>query len=143
MLDTLYLRLALLPMVLVGVFAFAKGDHPERLGMGTYLLGWLASILIQDDGALYQNFQWKMFALDLAMGTTFGFIVWDSRRTWAVWATAIQLLAIMSHIVYLFDVRPPVAAFYTVLNIASYGILLAIFLGTFWAWQERRAAGLE
>ena len=49
----------------------------------------------------------------------------------------------MSHIVYLFDVRPPIAAFYTVLNLSSYGILLTIGIGTFWAWQERRAAGLE
>ena len=41
------------------------------------------------------------------------------------------------------DLRPPIASFYTVLNIASYGILLALAIGTFWAWQERRAAGLE
>jgi hypothetical protein len=34
-------------------------------------------------------------------------------------------------------------AFYTILNLAGYGVLLAIGLGTFWAWQERRAAGLE
>jgi hypothetical protein len=143
MLDTLYLKLALLPMILVGLFAFAKGDEPERLAMGAYLLGWLATILVQDDGRLYQIFQWKLFALDVAMGIAFGYVVWQSRRTWAVWATAMQLLVIMSHIVYLFDVRPPIAAFYTVVNLASYGILVAIGVGTFWAWQERRAAGLE
>jgi hypothetical protein len=34
-------------------------------------------------------------------------------------------------------------AFYTVLNLAGYGILAAIAVGTFWAWQDRRAAGLE
>ena len=141
--DTLYLKIALLPMILVGIFAFAKGDEPERLGMGAYLLGWLAGVLVQDDGQLYQNFQWSMFLLDCAMTATFAFIVWRSRRTWTVWALAIQLLVVMSHIVYLFDVRPPIAAFYTVLNIASYGILLTIGIGTFWAWQERRAAGLE
>lgn len=130
-------------MVLIGIFAFAKGDQPERLGMGTYLLGWLATALVQDDGQVYQQFQWKMFALDLTMVTVFGFIVWQSKRTWIVWATAIQLLVVMSHIVYLVDVRPPAAAFYTVVNLASYGILVTIGVGTFWAWQERRAAGLE
>jgi hypothetical protein len=30
-----------------------------------------------------------------------------------------------------------------VINLASTGILSAIAVGTFWAWQERRAAGLE
>lgn len=143
MLDTLYTRLFLALVVAIGVFSFAKGDEPERLGMGAYLLGWLASILVQDDGLLYRNFQWKLFALDLAMCTAFGFIVWRSRRSWAVWATAIQLLVVMSHVVYLVDVRPPIAAFYTVLNLASYAILLTLGIGTFWAWQERRAAGLE
>jgi len=143
MLDTLYLQIALLPMILVGFFAFAKGDAPERNSMGVYLLGWLAGILVQDDGQLYKNFQWSMFLLDCAMAGTFAFLIWQSRRAWLTWALAIQLLVVMSHIVYLFDVRPPVAAFYTVLNLASYGILLTIGIGTFWAWQERRAAGLE
>lgn len=143
MLDTLYLQVALLPMILVGIFAFAKGDAPERLVMGAYLLGWLAGVLVQDDGQLYKNFQWTMFLLDCAMAATFAFVVWKFRKTWTVWALAIQLIVVMSHIVYLFDVRPPIAAFYTVLNLASYGILLTIGVGTFWAWQDRRSAGLE
>lgn len=143
MLDTLYLKIALLPMILVGIFAFAKGDAPERLGMGGYLLGWLASILVQDDGQLYEVFQWKMFLIDLGIAGLFGYLVWRWSRTWIVWATALQLLTVMSHIVYLFDVRPPEAAFYTVANLVSYGIIVCIGIGTFWAWQERRAAGLE
>jgi hypothetical protein len=143
MLDTLYLKIALVPLILVGIFAFAKGDAPERLAMGVYLLGWFAGILVQDEGQLYRNFQWMVFVLDVGMAGTFAFIVWQSRRAWLTWALAIQLLVVMSHIVYLFDVRPPVAAFYTVLNLSSYGILLTIGIGTFWAWQERRAAGLE
>ena len=35
------------------------------------------------------------------------------------------------------------SAFIAVVNLASLGILLSIAVGTFWAWQERRAAGLE
>ena len=46
MLDTLYSQIGLLPMVLVGIFAFTKGDEPERLAMGAYLLGWMAGMLI-------------------------------------------------------------------------------------------------
>jgi ABC-type transport system involved in cytochrome c biogenesis permease subunit len=49
----------------------------------------------------------------------------------------------MSHVLTLVDIRPPVSAFYAVINLASTGILLSIAVGTFWAWQERRAAGLE
>ena len=54
-----------------------------------------------------------------------------------------NLLAVMSHFMVMLDLRTPMSAFYTVVNLASYGIIIAIAVGTFFAWQERRAAGLE
>ncbi len=143
MLDTVYSQIGLLPMVLVGILAFAKGDEPERLAMGAYLLGWMAGMLVQDDAGLGRNFKPGLLALDTVMLLVFGGIAWKFRRTWPVWAAALQLVVIMSHFVILFDLRPTIAAFYTVLNLASYGIMAAIGIGSFWAWQERRAAGLE
>lgn len=143
MLDTLYSQIFLLPMVLVGLLAFLKGDEPERLGMGTYILGWMAGLLIQDDASLHNNFQPGLIALDVIMILVFGGLAWKFRRSWPIWAASLQLVIIMSHLVLLFDLRPSIAAFYTVLNLASYGILLTIGIGSFWAWQERRAAGLE
>ncbi len=143
MLDTLYSQIGLLPMVLVGILAFTKGDEPERLAMGAYLLGWMAGMLLQDDGDLHANWQPALFALDVAMLMVFGGITWKFRRSWPIWAASLQLIIVMSHIVILFDFRPGMSAFYTVMNLASYGILLSIALGSFWAWQERRAAGLE
>lgn len=143
MLDTLYSQIGLLPMVLVGVFAFTKGDEPERLAMGAYLLGWLAGMLIQDDGGLHSNWQPGLFALDVAMLAVFGALAWRYRRTWPIWAASLQLIIVMSHLVILFDLRPGMTSFYTILNLASYGILVAIGAGAFWAWQERKAAGLE
>jgi hypothetical protein len=41
------------------------------------------------------------------------------------------------------DIRPSISSYYTVINLAGYGVLVALAVGTFWAWQERRAAGLE
>ncbi len=143
MLDTLYSQIGLLPMVLIGIFAFLKGDEPERLAMGTYLLGWMAGLLLQDDNALVANWQPALFALDSAMLFVFGAIAWKFRRSWPIWAASLQLVIVMSHLVILFDLRPGMSAFYTVVNLASYGILVAIGVGAFWAWQERRAAGLE
>ena len=56
---------------------------------------------------------------------------------------ALQALAVVSHVMNLFILGPSKNAFYTVLSLTSYGILVALAIGTFWAWQERRAAGLE
>jgi hypothetical protein len=143
MLDTLYSQIGLLPMVLAAILAFAKGDEPERLAMGAYLLGWMAGMLIQDSANLHRNFQPGLLGLDVVMLIVFGSVAWKFKRTWPIWAAALQLVIIMSHLVILFDLRLSMAAFYTVLNLASYGILAAIGIGSFWAWQERRAAGLE
>ena len=143
MLDTLYSQIGLLPMILVGIFAFAKGDEPERLAMGAYLLGWMAGLLLQDDRGLHSNWQPGMFALDVVMLLVLGGLAWKFHRNWPIWAAALQLIIVMSHLVILFGMRAGIMSFYTILNLAGYGVLLAIGLGTFWAWQERRAAGLE
>lgn len=143
MLDTLYVQVFLLPIVAVGIFAFTKGGEAERLTMGAYLLGWMAGLLIQDDTGLHRNWQPGLFAIDMVMLLVFAGVAWKFRRNWPIWAASLQLLIVMSHIVILFDLRTAIAAFYTVVNLASYGILLVIGIGTFWAWQDRRAAGLE
>lgn len=142
MFDTLASQLGAIVVVLVCAFAFLKGDEPERFGAGAYVLLWFASMLVQDGVELYRT-QQSLFALDIAMLGVLGALAWKYRRTWPLWAAALQLLIVMSHIVIYVDVRPPIASFLTVINLAGYGVLIALAVGTFWAWQERRAAGLE
>lgn len=142
MLDTLPTQIGAALTVAVGLFAFWKGDEPEKIGAGSYVFLWFATILIQKDRGI-SNLPWSMFALDTIMLVVLGALAWKSRRTWPVWASALQLLAVASHVMVFVDLRPSMTAFYTVLNIASYGVLLCIAVGSFWAWQERRAAGLE
>lgn len=141
MFDTLAAQLGAVFVVLVCAFAFMKGDEPERIGGGVYVLGWFASLLVQSAN-LYEA-SLGLFAIDVVMLGVLGALVWKSRRAWPVWAAAMQLLIVMSHIVIYVDVRPPVASFVTVINLAGYGVLIALAIGTFWAWQDRRAAGLE
>ena len=142
MLDTLYSQVGALLVVLVVGFAFWKGEEAERIAAGAYGLGWFASMLVQDDGNLY-GAQWSMMAIDFVMLAVLGALVWKSRRGWTVWGTAMQLLVVSSHVMMLVDIRPSISAYYFVINLAGYGVLLAIGVGTFWTWQERRAAGLE
>lgn len=108
MFDTLPAQIGAALMILVGMFAFLKGDEPERIGAGAYLLAWFASLLVQKDGQLF-DIQWGMFAIDIVVLLVFGAMVWRSRRTWPVWACALQLLAVMSHVMIMVDLRTPVA----------------------------------
>lgn len=141
--ENLSQQLFLLPVILVGILAFTKGDDPERFAMGAYLLLWLAAMLVQNQPGSSESLHPALFGLDLVMLLVLGGLAWKYNRSWPIWAASMQLVVIMSHIVLMIDIRPGVAAFYTILNIASYGILFIIGLGSFWAWQERRAAGLE
>ena len=142
MFDTLSTQIGAGLTLLVVAFAFLKGDEPERIAAGGYVILWFASLLIQSDGATGGT-QWSLMAIDAIMLAVFVSLAWKSRRAWPVWAAAFQSLTVMSHILTLVDIRPPVSAFYAVINLASTGILSAIAVGTFWAWQERRAAGLD
>ena len=142
MFDTLPAQIGAGYTIIFVAFAFLKGDEPERIAAGSYVLGWFASLLIQGNGSQGDT-QWGMMALDTIMLAIFAALAWKSHRAWPVWASGLQSLIVMSHVLSLVDVRPPLAAFYAVINLASYGILLVIGIGTFWAWQERRAAGLE
>lgn len=142
MFDTLTTQIGAGLTVLVVAFAFLKGDEPERIASGAYVLGWFASLLIQSDGGV-PGTQWGLMAIDTIMLLVLVALAWKGRRSWPVWAAALQSLIVMSHVLTLVDIRPPMSAFVAVINLASAGILLVIAIGTFWAWQERRAAGLE
>lgn len=142
MFDTLYSQIGAGVAILIVAFAFLKGDEPEKIGAGAFMIGWLASLLVQDDSALHGP-QWGMMAIDLVCLAIYLALAWKSRRAWPAWASGLQSLAVASHLLILVDQRVPLSSFYTVIALAGYGILLALAIGTFWAWQERRAAGLE
>ncbi len=51
MFDTLSAQIGAGLTVIVVAFAFLKGGEPERIASGSYVLGWFASLLIQEDRA--------------------------------------------------------------------------------------------
>ena len=141
MLETIYSQAFAAIAVIVVAFAFFKGDEPERVGAGTYALIILATLMIRDGGSLSVP-RWGVMALDILLLVVFLGLVWHTRRAWLVWASAFQGLIVAGHILVAANLRPPSDAFATVNNLANYGLLIAMAVGTFWAWQERRAAAM-
>ncbi|MGV8928155.1 MAG: hypothetical protein ACOH1E_00245 [Brevundimonas sp.] len=140
MIDTLNAQIAAAVTVVLIAFALLQGDESERTAASAYALGWFASLLIQGDGA-GGGLSWGLAAIDLVLLGVYAALAWKSRRAWPAWAAGLQSLAVMSHLLIFVDIRPPLGAFYAVVNLAGYGILLAIVIGTWLAWQDRRAAG--
>ena len=142
MFDTLPAQIGAAFVVLVCGFAFLKGDEPERIWAGAYILGWFASLLVQDSVGSFTA-RMSFFGIDVIMLGVLVGLVWKARRSWPTWAAAFQLIVVMSHLVAFTDLQSTKAAVITVISLAGYGVLVALAVGTFWAWQERVAAGIE
>lgn len=140
MLNMSYAILGAFFMVGMAGFAFLKGDNTEKHGASAYLLAWFVSIIVQQNTEIGAARPATLFAIDVALLMAFAAISWKSKRSWPVWATGLQLLTVMSHIILLLDTRLPIASLYTITNLSGYLIIGCIGWGTFWAWQNRRAA---
>lgn len=142
MFDSIHLQIGLALAVLVVGFMFIKGDEPERIAGSAYMLITLAGLFLPED-IVRGGFVWGRMSLDILQLLVFLGLAWHSRRTWLIWASAFQSLIATGYILVLADLRPTALAFAVMNNIANYGVLVAMAIGTFWAWQERRAAGLR
>ena len=137
MFETIYAQLVFAVAVIVVGFAFVKGDEPERVGAAAYSLVVLATLMIRDGTSLSVP-RWGVMGIEVVLLTVFIGLAWKTNRTWPVWAAAFQALIVTGHILVAANLRPPANAFAAVINMSNYGLLLAMAVGTFWAWQERR-----
>ncbi|HEX8661329.1 MAG TPA: hypothetical protein VF686_05645 [Brevundimonas sp.] len=142
MFETIYAQLVLAVALIVVTFVFLKGDEPERIGGAAYVLLVLATTMIRDGTSLSVP-RWGVMGLEIVFLLVFVGLAWHSRRSWPVWAAGFQSLIVTGHVMVALNLRPPTDAWAAVINMANYGILGSMAVGTFWAWQERRAAGLE
>lgn len=125
----------------VTLFALLMGEKIERIGAIANLIAWLlTTLLIKSFGDEGQG-NWFMLFIDLALLATFAAIVWKAPRNWPVWACAFQILIVASQVLILSNFDTPMLSYYIIVNLASYGILISIAIGTFMAWQERAAVG--
>lgn len=129
-------------MIGMALFAFLKGGNREKIGAGYLLLAWFASLVVQQHND-FQGLPIGMFLVDLFSLLFFAFLAWRAATSWPVWVTGLQLITVMGHVMILTNKTVPIASLYTVMNLVGYLIIFCIGLGTFWAWQDRKAAALH
>lgn len=139
MLNIAYAVVGAVFMIGMALFAFLKGGSSERLGAGAYLFAWFATIIMQESNG-FRGVPVGVFLIDLALLFVFIGISWRYRQSWPVWASGLQLITVMSHIMILTGQPILVGSLYTVMNLTGYLLIGCIIVGTFYAWQERRAA---
>lgn len=141
MFPTIYSQLVLAAAVIVLVFVFLKGEEPERIAGGAYALVYLGTLMIRDGTSLSIP-RWGVMGMDIVLLAVLVGLAVHSRRAWFVWASAFQALIVTGHVLIAAHLRPPSDAFAAVINMSNYGLLIALAVGTFWAWQERKAAAM-
>ncbi|MFN3836903.1 MAG: hypothetical protein ACK4MI_04230 [Brevundimonas sp.] len=139
MLNIAYAIFGAVFMLGMALFAFLKGGASERFGAGAYVFAWFASIILQESSG-FRGLPAGLFLIDLAVLFVFIAISWRYRQSWPVWASGIQLITVMCHIMMLTKQPVLLGSLITVMNLNSYLIIGCIIVGTFYAWQERRAA---
>jgi hypothetical protein len=139
--ETIYSQVVLIVAILVVAFAFWKGDEPERMGGAAYALAFLATTMIKGD-ATPNVPRWGMMGIEIVLLVVFVGLAWHSRRAWPVWAASFQALIVTCYVLVAANLRPPLIAAAAVINMSNYGLLIALAVGAFWAWQERRAAAM-
>lgn len=138
--DSIYTQVFAVFALLVLIFAYWKGEDQEKAGITAFVLAWFGTMAVQSNIGPY-GVQYPIFAIDVVMLLVFAGLAWKSPRTWPVWAAGFQMFAVLGHVVALMGVAADVYSFHTLLSLAGYGVLGAIAVGTFFAWQERLAAG--
>lgn len=141
MLETIYSQAVTAFAVIVVLFVFLKGDEPERIAAATYGFIALAAAMIPGD-TRHGGPMWGLMALNIVQLAVFIGLAWHSHRTWLVWASAFQAMIVTGHLMVALQLRPPANALAAMNNLANYALLIALAVGTFWAWQERRAANM-
>lgn len=138
MLNTIYTWVGSGVILLICGSALWKGDRLEQWGGGLCFMAWLATILIQDDVSADIE-QFALLGVDFAMLAALGFLAWKAERSWPVWAAACQAITVAVHLAKMVDFRIPEVAYLSALVLASYGVLVALAVGTVVAWREREA----
>jgi len=138
MFVTIYAQLLLAVAIIAVTFAFVKGDEPERMGAAAYALCTLATTMLRDDTSLSFP-RWGFMGIEIVLLVVILGIAWQSRRNWPIWAASFQALIVTCHVLVAANLRPPPDAVAAVINMSNYGLLITLAVGTFWAWQERRA----
>ncbi|MDB5492819.1 MAG: hypothetical protein JWP86_156 [Phenylobacterium sp.] len=116
--------------------ALWKGGWSERLVAIGFLAAWLVTPVLRRGG--WEGPAWTGLAVDGLFLALLVFVALRTRRWWPLFATAFELLSVLSHIARLVDPGVRAWAYATADAIWTYFLLTALALGTYNRWRDRR-----
>ncbi len=119
-------------VLLVCVVAVRRGGPYERLASGGLLAAWAMTMLVYR--SQFTQTEWGIFVVDGAMLALLTWIALRSARYWPLFAAGFHLLAAVTHVANMVDVKVGAWAYLTAEII--WGYLLAATIG-YGAWTSR------
>lgn len=120
----------------VCAFALWKGGAEERIAAASLLLGDVITLSFRDRS--WEGTQWVGFGVDVAFLLVIGLIALRSKRYWPMAAAGFQLLGVVTHAARMIDSHVRPWAYITAGVIWSYAVLIALAVGAYNRWRERR-----
>jgi hypothetical protein len=124
--------------IAAAAFGILKGDRGERAA-AIMLLG--SILYVKATSTLFAPplLDYLFYGGDVALTLTLAFIAWRSPRSWPVWATAFQAIALTVDVAHATDLNLSWVAYAAASNLSAYGVDGALAVGTWIAWREREA----
>jgi hypothetical protein len=123
----------------VCTYALFRGGPTERLVATTDLLAWLVTLLVQNRRDWFDT-QWGILTVDIVLLVFLAWLALTRDRGWLLFATAFQLLGVVTHLAILADVNVRSLAYLRSLTIWSYLVVGALGVGTALIERQRRRA---
>jgi hypothetical protein len=136
-------RLILFLLLWLGccLYALLRGGAPERIGAGLFLIGAVASALLQSPGAShFQGVETGVLIVDAGLLVGFVILSLFAERFWPIWMSAMQAVLTLSHLAAALNPRVLPWGYWNAETLWSYPMLLLLAFGT-WRQGRRRAMG--
>lgn len=118
-------------------YALVRGRPPERVVALALPLAWTITQLVHSGD--FTRPQYGMFIVDTVLLLLLAGLTMYCGRRWLAIAAAFQLLSVAGHVSMIMDKQIRSYAYQTAIIIWSYGVVLALPIGTFFeAELERR-----
>jgi hypothetical protein len=109
-------------------YAVGWGGAPERIAAGLLVLASVSSVLAGATSLGYQNIEWRVLLIDLALLIALLVLALRANRYWPLWITSLQFVTIWSHFAFLTLDTPKPWAYAVASQIWAYPILVILLL---------------
>jgi len=110
------------------IYALWRGGRPERIVGAATLLAWVATLALEDRRDWFE-LQWGILAVDFVFLAVLVALALVTDRSWLLFASAFQLLSVVTHLAISLDRGVRSLAYLRSLTIWSYLILMSLALG--------------